>query len=152
MIYIGIDPGKAGGIAALTEGGQVLETYKMPEEPDGLVDVIASILGYRPVEGPAIVMLEFVSASPQMGVVSAFTFGKGYGRIEGVLAGANLQAERVHPVKWQNAMDCRTRGDKNISKAMASSLFPKLTITHAIADALLIAEYARRRGVPAVTR
>ncbi len=39
-----------------------------------------------------------------------------------------------------------TKGDKNVSKRRAQELFPALKVTHAIADALLIAEFARRAG------
>lgn len=55
--------------------------------------------------------------------------------------------DEVAPVKWQTAMQCRTGGDKNISKRRASELFPGVRLTHAIADALLLAEYARRLEV-----
>ena len=55
--------------------------------------------------------------------------------------------DRVLPQTWQGKMGCRTGGDKNISKAAAQRLFPKVTVTHAIADALLLAEYARRLAV-----
>jgi hypothetical protein len=41
-------------------------------------------------------------------------------------------------------MQCLTKGDKNVSKAAAQRLWPKLKITHANADALLIAEYGRQ--------
>jgi len=40
-----------------------------------------------------------------------------------------------------------TGGDKNVSKRRAQELFPEIKITHAIADALLIAEYARRTNL-----
>jgi hypothetical protein len=41
-------------------------------------------------------------------------------------------------------MGCLTRGDKNVSKAKAQQLFPTMKITHAVADALLLAAYAQR--------
>ena len=50
--------------------------------------------------------------------------------------------ERV-PAVWQQIMGCRTKGDKNVSKARAQQLFPQLNVTHAVADALLIASAAR---------
>jgi hypothetical protein len=37
-----------------------------------------------------------------------------------------------------------TKGDKNVSKRKAQELFPQLKITHATADALLLAEFGRR--------
>ena len=144
MIYIGIDPGKGGGIAALDDAGDVLDFFKMPADTFGLVDAVGHILALRSVNGPATAMLEQVWTSPQMGVVSAGTFMRGYGRLEGVLAAARIPVLLVVPVKWQNAMGCRTHGDKNISKARAAALFPALKITHANAAALLLAEYGRR--------
>ena len=41
-------------------------------------------------------------------------------------------------------MSWLSKGDKNVTKSRAQELFPELKITHAIADALLIAEYGRR--------
>jgi hypothetical protein len=42
-----------------------------------------------------------------------------------------------------------TKGDKHISKQRAQQLFPSAKVTHAIADALLLAEYCGRvhRGI-----
>jgi hypothetical protein len=80
-----------------------------------------------------------------MGVVSAFTFGRGYGALRMALTMFDLHFEEVTPRQWQKAMACLTGGDKNVSKRRAQELFPALTITHAIADALLIAEFSRRR-------
>lgn len=80
----------------------------------------------------------------KQGVVSAYTFGFGTGIIYGVLASLRIPFEEVSPLKWQTAMGCRTGGNKNISKAKAQQLFPHLKVTHANADALLIAEYCRR--------
>jgi hypothetical protein len=39
-----------------------------------------------------------------------------------------------------------SKGDKNVTKRKAQELFPSLKITHATADALLIAEYLRRKN------
>ena len=88
--------------------------------------------------------IEKVGATPQMGVVSAFTFGRSYGWLLGVLDALRIPYEFVTPQKWQKAMGCLTGGDKNVSKAAAQRLWPSLKITHANADALLIAEYGRR--------
>jgi len=45
---------------------------------------------------------------------------------------------------WQKALGCMTKGDKNITKRLASELFPAIKCTHTVSDALLIAEYGRR--------
>jgi hypothetical protein len=84
------------------------------------------------------------SASPQMGVTSAFTFGKGYGGLLMLLTALDIPFDQITPRKWQTAMGCLSGGDKNVTKRRAQQLFPKLTITHAIADALLLAEFCRR--------
>ena len=136
---IGIDPGKAGGIVRMSPTGEVIEAVKMPAT---VADIYLALD-----RGPARVWLEHVHSSPQMGVVSAFTFGRGYGQLEGVLQGLLLPYERVTPGKWQRAMGCLSKGDKNVTKRRAQELFPQVKVTHAIADALLIAEYGRRQGL-----
>lgn len=140
MFYLGIDPGKSGGIAALASDGRVELAVKMPPTE---ADVYQALVSSR-VVGATVAMVEHVHASPQMGVVSAFTFGKGYGALLMALTCAGIRFDEVSPRKWQGAMQCLTKGDKNVSKRRAQQLFPGLTITHATADALLIAEFCRR--------
>jgi len=89
-------------------------------------------------------VLEKVNAMPKQGVVSMFKFGSSYGELKMALVAAGIRFEQVSPVSWQTALKCRTKGDKNVSKSRAQELFPDMKITHAIADSLLIAEYARR--------
>ena len=40
-----------------------------------------------------------------------------------------------------------SKGDKNVTKRRAQELFPGARVTHAVADALLLAEYCRRLEV-----
>ena len=88
--------------------------------------------------------LDKVTVTTQ-GATGTFTFAQGYGFIRGVLITIGIPFEDVTPQAWQKTLGCLTRGDKNVSKAKAQQLFPQLPrITHAIADALLIAEYGRR--------
>lgn len=89
--------------------------------------------------------MEQVSSSPQMGVVSAFSFGNGYGHLEMALTAAGIPFERVRPQAWQKAMGCMSKGDKNVTKRKAQELHPQLKVTHATADALLIATYGTRQ-------
>ena len=146
MIYVGIDPGIKGGIATIddtySEGdSRRVALYKI--EGMTLMDVWIT-LGRQQ---NATAILEKVSSSPQMGVVSAFTFGKSAGILEAFLVAAGIPYTLVAPGTWQRTMGCLTKGDKNISKARAQQLFPDLRIIHAWADALLIAEYCRRTHV-----
>jgi hypothetical protein len=138
-LYIGIDPGLSGGIAFVPETGTPW-AFKMPETDRDLIDLLSDAISLH----TATALLEFVSSSPQMGVKSAFTFGEGYGRLQAVLTALRVPYERIRPQAWQKAMGCLTKGDKNVSKRRAQELFPTLKVTHATADALLIAEYNRR--------
>jgi hypothetical protein len=96
-------------------------------------------------EGDCHAYLEHVSSSPQMGVVSAFTFGRGYGNLEMALTAAGIPFTRVRPQVWQKELGCLTKGDKNITRKLASELFPTIKCTHAVSDALLIAKYGTKQ-------
>ncbi len=143
MTIIGIDPGKSGGIAWITNGKPCVE--KMPETPQDLYDLIMSIKGEWKF---CKAYIEQVHSSPQMGVTSAFTFGQGFGHLEMALTAAGIPFERVSPQKWQKSLGCLTKGDKNVSKRRAQELFPSMKVTHATADALLIAEFGTRSHGP----
>jgi len=84
---------------------------------------------------------------PGQGVASSFKFGQGYGSLEMALTAAGIPFERVTPQKWQKALGCLTKGQKNVSKRKAQELFPTMKVTHATADALLIAEWGRRQNL-----
>lgn len=142
MIFIGIDPGVSGGVAMLDSDGRVQAALRMPSTERDVLELlmpglIASAL-------PTRALLERVYSSPQMGVVSAFTFGKGYGGLKMALAASRIPYDEIAPAKWQLVMGCRSKGDKNTTKRRAQQLFPNVKVTHAIADALLLAECCRR--------
>ena len=142
-LYIGIDPGLSGGVAFIPTTGNPW-AHKMPETDRDLIDLLSDSISLAEPKA----MLELVHSSPQMGVKSAFTFGEGYGRLQAVLTSLWVPYERIRPQVWQKAMGCLTRGDKNVSKRRAQELFPMLKVTHATADALLIAEFNRRTARP----
>jgi len=139
MNWLGIDPGGSGGIAMILHNGEI-SVSKMPETLEDMRVLIAAIAMATPI----FALLEKVHSMPGQGVASSFKFGRNFGNIEALLIG-RLPFDYVSPQKWQKAMGCMTHGDKNISKAAAQRLFPQIKkITHATADALLIAEYCRR--------
>lgn len=154
-IYIGVDPGVAGGIAALDQDANVVGTWKMPATEADVIAIFRDLYR-RAVDRFAGLhaALERVSATPQMGVVSAFTFGRGVGVLRTALLAAEIPFDEVTPGVWQKAIGIRqqtgqrvigeTKKDKNIAKRRAQELFPAVHVTHAIADALLIAEHCRR--------
>jgi crossover junction endodeoxyribonuclease RuvC len=151
LIILGIDPGVSGGIAAIDECGRVYLAARMPATERDLLDLLrgTAVAGGRLVEQRRAV-LEFVRASPQMGVVSAFTFGRNYGALRMALIAAGIPFDELSPAKWQPGVGLAYPKDatqvlrKNLSKRRAQELFPDATVTHAIADALLLAEHGRR--------
>jgi hypothetical protein len=146
-VTIGIDVGANGAIAWIDERGKSC-VEKMPDTLQDLWELIRDITNFprSAIDGRKYkAYIEQVSSSPQMGVVSAFSFGRGYGNLEMALTAAGIPFERVRPQVWQKALGCMTKGDKNVSKRKAQELFPDKKITHATADALLIAIYGSRQ-------
>lgn len=140
-LYLGLDPGMKGGIGFVREDGFAWGE-KMPTTDSDILSVIGDVMGCGDYEPFA--LLELVHSMPGQGVSSSFSFGEGYGKLQMALAALQIPYERVTPQKWQKALGCLTKGNKNISKAKAQELFPSIKINHSIADALLIAEYNRR--------
>lgn len=143
-LFIGVDPGKSGSIAFIdTISGDcwsIKNDSTLHDLHGALMDAQLASGGHHVLHA----IIEKVHSSPQMGVKSAFSFGQSFGQLEALLVGAGIPFEYVSPAKWQGDMKCRTKGDKNVTKSAAQRLFPKAKITHANADALLLAEYARR--------
>jgi crossover junction endodeoxyribonuclease RuvC len=151
---IGIDPGLAGGLAALTPDG--LDLCVMPTVAAGskrqyderaLVDWLTPHAIAR-----AHVFIEAVHAMPKQGVASMFTFGAGYGLLRGICAGLGLSYELVRPQEWQRALLAgQPRGSEYL---VASRLWPTAewrasercrTPHSGLVDAALIAEFGRRK-------
>lgn len=139
-LYIGIDPGKTGGIVAIAGEG-IRFASKLPETERDIYELLYTVCKDSQY---AFAVIEKVGASPQMGRTSAFTFGRVYGFLRGCLTALDVPWEEVSPQKWQKALGCLSGGDKNVTKATAQRLFPGTKWTHATADAALIAEYNRR--------
>jgi hypothetical protein len=66
------------------------------------------------------------------------------GNLEAFLTAAGIPFERVTPTTWQKALGCLSKGDKNVTKRRAQELYPTIKVTHALADALLLATYGYR--------
>lgn len=146
MSILGIDPGASGAIVVLYDPLTV-EAIKLDNTErdirDFLVFHTASSHTIKPFCSVH-AYIERVHAWPEQGVSSTFKFGVNYGFLRGCLIALEIPFEEVTPHKWQAAMGCLSGGKKNVTKARAQQLFPQMKITHAIADALLIAEYGRR--------
>lgn len=141
--YLGIDPGKDGGIALLSEGPPLVYVYS-----DQIMLNIASMISGKSVS----VCLEKVASMPNQGVKGVFTFGRGLGFIEGVLQSYQLPYQLVPPIVWKKEFSLNS--DKQKSIEACRKLFPMVDLKaterctkyhDGKAEALLMAEYARRK-------
>ena len=141
--FIGIDPGYSGGIALITSRGA--EAVRMPDtERDTWEQLEYWVSG----SAFTVAAIEKVHSMPKQGVASSFKFGTSYGGLRMALIASKVSFVLVTPQKWQKALGCLTKGDKNVTKVRAQELWPHIKVTHAIADALLIAEYLRQTWQP----
>lgn len=144
MVYVGIDPGKKGAMAVIFDGMD--EVTLVPFDEREYTNVLRNLFG-RDVR----VCLEHVGAMPGQGVVSMFSFGDNFGYIRGVLSALAIRYELVRPQRWKKAFGV---SDKNSSIEVCKRLFPCVCLRRTercrkdddnMAEALLMAEYARRR-------
>ena len=144
--YIGIDPGKSGAMAIMPASGEV---KVIP------FDAVKYSIALAQVHGePNDVMccVEKVSAMPGQGVVSMFNFGHNLGVIEGLLRGYGIPYQLVPPQTWKKEFSLSS--DKAKSIEVCQKLFPNVSLlatersrkpSDGMAEALLLAEYAKRR-------
>lgn len=144
-LFIGIDPGKSGGIAYIDTKDNVSGTE--PYSDTALIDLCKEVK-YSEV----ICCLEKVGAMPGQGVVSMFSFGKSVGYIKGVLESSRIPYQEITPQKWKREFGLTS--DKAASAEVCRKLFPDVCLLatprckkphDGMAEALLMAEYARRK-------
>jgi len=162
--FIGIDPGVSGAIALICDDDQMVwdiptinielttKTKNGNKKKRNVLDL--SALTDRIEEwnftSYIFAVIEKVSSSPQMGVASSFNFGYAFGACEMLIASKRIAYELVTPNKWKKAVGLRVKAEKDESRLHAIKLFPdmrdqlRLKKDHNKAEALLLAEYARR--------
>ena len=152
MIYIGIDPGRSGAIALISSNGRNVEVA--PFDPTVYIKALKHVSDVGKAVGVqnCKCCLEHVSSMPRQGVASTFNFGENFGWIQGILDAFGISYELVRPQKWKKEFS--VTGDKNTSIAVCKRLFPDVSLLPSercrkdhdgMAEALLMAEYARRR-------
>lgn len=152
-VIVGIDPGLSGGVAIWD--GCIMRAYPMPTRAlkKGKRDVdVLQIQGDGLLVHPKLVVVEKVGAMPGQGVVSMFTFGKGYGKILGMVETNLWPLEEPTPQKWKAVVLAGTDRSKEAAVAYVKKRFPgvnllvgKSTKPHiGMADAVCLCEYGRR--------
>lgn len=142
--FIGIDPGKKGAIAILDKKGIVL-VFDCPlcEKEIDLQAISEELEAFK---DSAFCLIEKAQAMPKQGVTSMFNYGTGYGAYKGILTALKIPFQEIRPQVWKKEFNLNST--KGLSVQTARQLFPKEEIRNAQdgrAEALLIAEYARRK-------
>lgn len=167
MIFVGIDPGVTGGIAAI-EGDEAYLYDTPTRKIEGKTKTTTLVDGYKAARmlqsissGRAItVAIEKVNAMPgkdgkggrqTIGATSAFNFGMGFGMWLGIMDALCIPYELVTPQAWKKALQLVGQ-EKDSARIRAMQLYPlsakdlqrKRDIGRA--DALCIAEWLRTNG------
>lgn len=121
---LAVDPGKSGALALINTEAWTISLLDMPQEPSTGGKVAVSPAGVaRAVDAarPDYTIIEDVTSSPQMGVTSAFSFGRSLGILEGACASRSMLT-KVRPQVWKAAT--KTPRDKNEARRRAMQLIP----------------------------
>jgi len=155
MYWIGIDPGKSGGIAVLSDQFEIgfALAYKMPDTDRGLYELMQSIrdrIKEDPHDSDCFALIEKVHSMPGQGVKSVFTFGYHYGMERMGLMALRIPFEDITPATWTQPLIGQKRKKEKQSlwkgriKGKVELLYPMVNnITLATSDALMIAHYNR---------
>lgn len=152
MIYVGVDPGARGGLAAIDENNKIL--FAVPMSRENLVNYIKN-LHYDIIErnDAVIACVEKVGAMPGQGVTSMFSFGKSAGFIEGVLESFEIPYQLVPPRTWKKSFSLLHK-DKKASIETCKQLFPGVNLlptercrkeSDGISEAILMSLFAKRK-------
>ena len=145
--YIGIDPGKSGGIACYS-GKYKLIARKCPTTNFDMYLVLKSMIGDTP-SNDVFVFIEQVWAFPSDSSKTAFTFGVNYGAWQMLCDIEELQVSLCRPRKWQSFVDTPKKLIKRDRKNWLKELAQKeagesFRVTLATSDAILIAYFCKK--------
>lgn len=151
-ITIGIDPGKTGGIAAMSDN--FVDVFPIPLAGDEIdmpliYDKLQEIsIGRTDVRA----YIEKVHAMPQQGVRSMFTFGFTVGALHGIIACLKIPLFQISPQSWKKLVLVDTKKDKDAAITYCRNVYPDVslfatersrTYHDGMAEALCIATYGR---------
>ena len=143
--YIGIDPGKSGGITMIYK--KDVKTYKCPQRTEDMAILFSLLIGDTS-SYDVKVLMERVWARPNNAVRSAFAYGVNYGQWMGIIACHEVPLQTCLPnecIKFYGcSKDLEYQERKRWLKEKAKSLYPKLNVTLMTSDSILIADYAMK--------
>lgn len=164
-LYVGIDPGMSGGLAAI--GDDIVMVTSMPVikgtkggtknaiDVRGIKEWFAKLKngGGRELRKIKTVVIEKVHAMPKQGVTSSFNFGVNYGIVQGVVGAIGLPLVFVTPQAWKKEILAGTLKDKSAAIQYVRGKYPDVSLRQTercrvdhdgMAEAICMAEYAKR--------
>jgi len=157
-IYVGIDPGKSGAVAALNQDGEIVSIQDTPTMhvkkgrknsnvylPSNMMALLKAINDSGKI---AVVGIERAQAMPRQGSTSGFTIGYGYGLWTGIAIALQLPIEVIEAQAWKRHARIPIGSDKKASIVRALQIWPSCRELSrrkddGRAEALMIAEYMR---------
>jgi len=152
-VFVGVDPGKSGSMAVLYIAGDGYHVLVL--RPFGEAEFLAELRNVERLAKSGVVVkavVEHVGGMPGQSAPASFNFGDNFGFTRGLLTALGIPYELVRPQKWKKEFSCTS--DKNTAIDVAKRLFPGVDLKRTPrcqkdddghAEALLMAEYARRR-------
>lgn len=151
---IGIDPGLSGAVALLDGNDKIDDLIDMPvmastgkrQQVNG-AELAKIIKLWQQDSEPITAYVEQVSAMPGQGVSSMFSFGKGCGVVEGVMAALGVPVVYVSPGAWKRRAGLIGK-PKDMSRTLAQRLYPLAELGRkkdiGRAESILIAKYGAK--------
>ncbi len=162
MIHIGIDIGKKGCICV--RAGKTIGFYDIPMKDviknkkkkkdydiDGIVEILKNTRNLPRDPGEQVhACMESLHSMPSQGVASMFSFGEGYGIMQGVLTALNIPFIKVTPQKWKAELMADLPKEKESSLIAAVKFYPEVEsmlygpnggAKHDRADAILLSRF-----------
>ena len=145
-MILGIDPGASGGFAWLHD--KKIHSLRMPKTDAEILESLKKLTALS--SSRPVVYVEQLTGFVGRTNPGArmFKFGKGYGFLLGVLSTLAWEVKYVTPSVWQKSLGIGTKGErkphewKRVLKEEAQRLFPNQRVTLAVADSLLILQFA----------
>jgi hypothetical protein len=159
IFWIGIDPGRTGGITILSSDGDKPSIHPMPETEKDIWEMLKKFEHSPYYKTQAVIEKvggyigggEGEKGGGAANGNSMFKFGCSYGGLRMALIGCGIPFLEVPPQTWQKHYGLiRTRTEKKNQfksrmRAKAQQLLPSGKITVAVADSVLLALYCRDR-------
>ena len=143
-VYIGIDPGKSGGICVIED--DFIKAFPCPDNIQDTALIFAMSISVNETK-KVVAYIEKVWARPTDAKGSIWKFAENYGVWKGIAGAYEIELIEVSPQKWMKYFETpklEKSSRKRYLRDKARSMYPDLKkVTLKTADAILIASYAK---------